>query len=357
MLRHKLTRYLSKTIFGAILLTLLLLVGLEIIFSFVNEMRFVGSGQYNTQHALMVILLSLPTQIAQLFPMAALVGCLLGLSILAARSELIVIRAAGLGITDIATVLLKVGCVVVLIAWIVGEVMAPKMDKMAHSYKAMALSSGQALSTQHGVWMRDKQDFVHIQSIENKKSLKGITRYQFDEHFKLHQSSFAESATYDNDHWVLSKVHHTIFLPDKMESSYMPETLWYSQIGPDILGIVGTQGIDELTVKELWRAMEYRSRNHLDARPYQLAFWQKLARPIATLVMILLALPFVFGPLRSATMGFRILVGVLVGFGFYTLSQLFGPLVLVYPIPPIVGAFFPVILFTIFGAFLMKRYQ
>ena len=317
MLVRKITRYLGNTVIGAILLTLLLLVGLELIFTFVNELRFVGTGQYSTLDAVKYIFLSLPTQMAQLFPMAALVGTLLGLSTLAARSELIVLRSAGLSILDITLALFKVGILLVLFAWLLGEVLAPLTDKWAHATKAVALSSGQALSTQHGIWMRDGEAFVHIQSVDKNKQLTGITRYDMDDNLQLRESSYAESATFEGDHWVLSQVHNTQFLKDGTDSSFQPTQIWSSQIAPDIVGIVGSKALDELNLLELWRSIDYRRQNHLNARPYQLALWQKIARPFSTFVMIFLAIPFVFGPLRRATMGLRILVGVLVGFAFF----------------------------------------
>lgn len=357
MLVRKITRYLGNTVIGAILLTLLLLVGLELIFSFVNELRFVGTGQYSTLEATKVIFLSLPTQIAQLFPMAALVGTLLGLSTLAARSELIVLRAAGLSIMDITLALFKVGILLVLFAWLLGEIVAPMTDKWAHATKAVSLSNGQALSTQHGVWMRDGKAFVHIQSVDKNHRLTGITRYEMDDNLQLRESSYAESGTFEGDHWVLSQVHNTQFYPEGTQSDFEEQQSWSSQIAPEIVGIVGNKALDELNLFELWRSIDYRKNNHLNARPYQLAFWQKIARPFSTFVMIFLAIPFVFGPLRRATMGLRILVGVLVGFAFYTISQLFGPLVMVYPIAPIVGAFLPALLFMMLGFGLLRRAQ
>lgn len=355
MALRKVTRYLGTTVIGAIMLTLLMLVGLELIFSFVNELRFVGTGHYATTDALLYIFLSLPTQIAQLFPMAALVGCLLGLSTLAARSELIILRASGLGILDITLALFKVGLILVVLAWILGEVVAPMTDKWAHAAKAVSLSSGQALGTPHGIWMRDGKAFVHIQSVEKNQQLFGITRYHLNEKHQLDESSYAKSATYEGDHWVLSDVQTTKFLPDTTEITTEASQRWTSQIAPEILGIVGSKAVDELTLIELWHSIAYRVHNHLDPRPYQLAFWQKIARPFATFVMIFLAIPFVFGPLRASTMGLRILVGVMVGFAFYTLSQLFGPLVIVYPIPPIIGAFLPAVLFMGLGLLLLRR--
>ena len=352
---NKLTLYLGKSIIVAILLVLMLLVGLEFIFSLVNELRHVGTGDYNLNMAITFILFSLPSTIAQLFPMAALVGTLLGLSILASRSELIVMRASGWGMGDIIFAVMKLAVVLIFFAWILGEWVAPTTDRFAHHQKALSLSEGKALRTAHGTWMKDGDNFVHIQSIDAKGHLEGITRYEFDNSQVLKKSSFAQYGDYEQNKWVLHQINETIFEKDKISNNHVNKEHWVSHIDPNILNIVGVKNLDELSLVGLWQTIRYRKGNELDARPYQLAFWQKCLRPLATCVMMFLAIPFIFGPLRSATMGFRMLIGVFVGFAFFTIHELFGPLTLVYQMPPILGACLPTLLFFAIGMGLLKK--
>lgn len=355
LLMNKITTYLWKSILVAIALVLSLFVGIEFIFSLANEIRYVGTGDYTTLHAISFILLSMPQQIAQLFPMATLVGTLLGLGILASRSELIVMRSSGLSVGDIIIAVLKLALILAVLVWFVGEWVAPKAEKMAHYQKSTNLSSGQALRTKHGTWMRDGDNFIHIQAIYAGQHLEGITLYQFDKDMHLQKASFANHADYKDDHWVLHDIQETSFEENKTSRRKITKLDWHSQIDPQILNIVGVKDLDELSLPGLWQTIQYRKANELDANPYKLAFWQKILRPIATLVMMFLAIPFVFGPLRSATMGLRMLVGVLVGFIFYTFNQLFGPLTLVYQMPPLIGACLPTLLFFIAGLFFLRR--
>jgi len=346
---NKITRYIGKSILTAIGLVMILLIGLELVFSLVNELRHIGTGNYSALTAMSVIGLSLPSQIAALFPMAALVGTLLGLGVLASRSELIVMQSAGISKRNIASAVLKTSLILIVLAWILGEIVAPIADPLAHQQKAVALSAGQALRTQHGVWIRDGYHFVHIQSIDHLQNLQGITRYEFDSAQNLQKTSFAEQAHYENNHWVLQNVKETRFMHSGTMSTTWPQKIWQSSIEPKMMDIVGVKALDELSLAELWKTIRFREQNALETKSYQLAFWQKMLRPFATLVMMFLAIPFIFGPLRSATMGSRMTVGVLVGFAFHTLNQLFGPLTLVYPISPFWGASLPVLLFFLFG--------
>lgn len=54
--------------------------------------------------------------------------------------------------------------------------------------------------------------------------------------------------------------------------------------------------------------------------------WSKIFQPLSVAVMMLMALSFIFGPLRSVPMGVRVVTGISFGFIFYVLDQIFGPL-------------------------------
>ena len=101
--------------------------------------------------------------------------------------------------------------------------------------------------------------------------------------------------------------------------------------------------------------MQYRKGNGQDSSRYELAFWRKLLQPVSIAVMLLMALSFIFGPLRSVTMGARVIMGVLTGFGFFITNEVFGPLSLVYSLPPFVGAILPSLLFAGVAALLLQR--
>ena len=73
------------------------------------------------------------------------------------------------------------------------------------------------------------------------------------------------------------------------------------------------------------------------------------------LVMMMLAIPFVFVSARSGAIGVRVLIGVIVSMGFYLLSQLSGQFSIVYQVPAWLGAFFPIALFFILGVWLLRR--
>ncbi len=351
------TRYVWKTLLGTILLSMFLVFGIDLIFSFVSEVRYLGKGDYTFWHMIIFNLLSMPQTIYQMFPMASLVGTLMGLGVLASHSELIVIRAAGISINQIMGMVIKLSFILAFFAWCLGEWVAPTTDKIAQNQKAVVLSGGQTLKTEHGVWLRDNNKFINIRSVDVGGHLEGIISYEFDKDFSLQKASKASYADYIGDHWVLYDVKVTTFLEDKLQTQHYPQMDWQSTIDPNILRILGTKYLDELSLVGLWKTLQYRKKNELDYRPYQLALWQKIVQPFAIMVMMFLAIPFVFGPLRSSTQGLKLVIGMVVGFLFHTVNDLFGPLTLVYQLHPIIGACLPTLVFFGLGCYALKRWQ
>jgi lipopolysaccharide export system permease protein len=58
--------------------------------------------------------------------------------------------------------------------------------------------------------------------------------------------------------------------------------------------------------------------------------------------MVLLGLPFVFGPLRTGGNGIRLVVGVLIGVLYYLSNGALADASAVYDVPPVVTAWIPV---------------
>ena len=110
-----------------------------------------------------------------------------------------------------------------------------------------------------------------------------------------------------------------------------------------------------MTMIKLYEYIQYQKKNDLRYQVSALNFWQRIFQPLGTCVMLFLAIPFIFGPLRSVTMGLRLVSGVVVGFSFYILNQFFGPFSLVYHVPPFLAALTPSLLFLVLGLFFVRR--
>ncbi|ORM73017.1 lipopolysaccharide ABC transporter permease LptG [Pantoea wallisii] len=338
-----LDRYIGKTIFNTIMMTLFMLVSLSGIIKFVDQLRKTGQGAYTALDAGYYTLLSVPKDIEIFFPMAALLGALLGLGTLAQRSELVVMQASGFTRLQVALAVMKTAIPLVLLTMAVGEFVAPQGEQMARNFRAQQLYGGSLVSTQNGLWAKDGNDFIYIERIKGDNEIDGVSIYHFTDQRRLLSVRYAASATWDKDHkvWKLSQVDESdLNDPKQITGSQSLSGEWKTNLTPDKLGVVALDP-DALSISGLYNYSKYLKQSGQESGRYLLNMWSKIFQPLSVAVMMLMALSFIFGPLRSVSMGVRVVTGISFGFLFYVLDQIFGPLSLVYGLPPVLGAVLP----------------
>ena len=361
--------YLARTLLGTTFLSLSVLVGLSTLISFIEQLRKVGQGNYDLTVAGVYVLLSMPRQIEEFFPMATLIGGLTGMGMLASSSELTVMQASGMSRWNIIMSAMKSALIMVLFVMALGEWVSPLTEAKAKEIRAQAISGGSLFATDRLTWAKDGDKFVSIGEVLDKDSLRDISIYEFDEQRNLTQITVAKEANFNEEAWTLKRVKRTQFInqsafgqnsnnqrqPSEVITSAQFQMQWVSTLTPDKLGVV-TVKPEALSITGLQEYIRYLENNSQDSDRYSLALWRKLTQPLTVGVMLLVALSFIFGPLRSVTMGARILLGVLTGFGFFITNEVFGPLSMVSSnIPPIVGATLPSLLFGLIAMQLLKR--
>jgi lipopolysaccharide export system permease protein len=349
-----LDRYIAKTVLMAIGLVTLMLAGLQIFILFVSQLEDLGKVDYGILQTTYFVLLQMPYQVYLFFPMASLLGCLIGLGVMANHSELIVMRAAGMSIGQITGAVLKASLLVIILVTTLGETLVPVMSHYANDYKAAALSGGQTLRTAQGVWLRYGNDFISIGSILPGNVLQNVYQFRFDESHNLKISREIREAKYIDNAWIAYDVRQTEFQTDHTKATTFTSLPWDVLVKPNILNI-SSSSPDEMTLHELNRFLREQKRSQQNAHNYKFAFFQRIIQPFTTMVMMILAIPFIFGPLRSTTMGSKLLVGATVGFGFHIVNHFFGPVSAVFQWPPELAALGPTFIFAFIGLYLMRR--
>ncbi|HEY0209236.1 LPS export ABC transporter permease LptG [Acerihabitans sp.] len=351
-----LDRYIGKTIFNTIMMTLFMLVSLSGIIKFVDQLRKVGQGDYSAAGAGLYTLLSVPKDIEIFFPMAALLGALMGLGTLASRSELVVMQASGFTRMQIAAAVMKTAIPLVLLTMAIGEWVAPQGEQMARNFRSQSLYAGSMLSVQNGLWAKDGSDFIYIERVVSNNQLSGVNIYHFNHENRLQTLRYAASATFTDGTWRLAQVDESdLSDPQQITGRQTLSGEWKTNLTPDKLGVVALNP-DSLSISGLYDYVRYLKQSGQEASRYQLNMWSKIFSPFSVAVMMLMALSFIFGPLRSVAMGVRMVTGISFGFLFYVLDQIFGPLSLVYNMPPLFGALLPSMAFLVISvALLLKR--
>lgn len=349
-----LDRYLGRTIAIHTGIVFLVLLALFSFTMFVTELGDVGKGRYTLTVAAQYVALSLPRLGHQLFPAIALLGTIIGLGVLASSSELLVLRASGVSILRIVSAAMKTGLILMAVATVLGEVLAPMTERAAVNLRSTALSEQAALMTSQGYWVRDGQSFVFIGNVFPDGSLGNIKIYEMGTAHQILAITHAARAFHVDESWMLQGIVRNNISEQGVRTEHISSQSWDSLLNPRIVGAVSLSP-EFLPMTALYQYIQYLQGNGLNAQVYEQAFWKKIMSPLATGVMVFLGVPFVFGPLRSVAIGQRVLVGVFVGIGFYIATQVVGFTGQVYALNPFLVVFFPICVFFLLGVLLLRR--
>lgn len=350
---RKIDGYIMRTVGGAVFLVMVVVLSLDLIFAVIGELDNT-KNEYQILSVLWYVCLTVPRRIYDYLPLGAFMGCLVGLGSLASSSELTVIRAAGVSLKRIVWSAMKPALVVVLLGVVIGEYAAPPAERLAQSFKAVAQGAGTNKASATGVWHREGDVFMHLNAVQPNGVLHGISLFRFDDQRGLISASFASRATYQGDHWLLQDVETTRIKKTGTSLVKNKALRWDTGLSPDVLSVLIVKP-ENLSISGLYTYSNYLKKQGLSASRYWLAFWKKALMPLGTAVMVLVAISFIFGPLRSVTMGFRVFTGLLVGLLFKYMQDLLGPLSLVYGFNPMLAVLIPIVISAIAGAILMRR--
>ncbi len=354
----KIDSHIGNTVLLAMLVVVALIVSVDLVFSVAEEIADTDEN-YSLLNALSFILLTLPTSVYELLPFIAMGGALIGLGILASNNELVVMQSAGVTVWRIVWSVLKPTLLIMLLSLLLGEFIAPPLEQIAQGNKALQQSGNASISAEQGTWRKVDNEYIHINAIApGGELLYGITRYQLGSGRHIVASSFAESGDYieqdDSSYWQLNNVSESNFSGRSISTQHYVQQAWQVDLSPELLSVLLVEP-DRQSISGLYRLARFFAAQGLDSAIYFLAFWKKLLQPLTTLMLVILAISFVFGPLRESTMGFRVFVALGIGLVFTIMQRLMEPASLLYGFSPLVAVLTPIFICAVLGLVLMRR--
>ncbi len=348
----KLDRHIGLTVFAAMMVVMTIIVFLDTLFGFMAQLDAMRAN-YQLPEVAQYMLLTMPKRIYEVIPVSALIGCLVGLGSLANNSELVVMRAAGVSLIRISWSVMKPAIVLMLIGLLLSEYVSPITEQMAQTGRKIARSAdGQY--TDEGLWHREGDDYMFFNAVEPNGVLYGINIYRFDENRKLEETVYAERALSQGNHWLLENVETSTYYNDRVDVSSARTQIWETGLTTTLLKAVVVKP-DDLSISGLSTYIDYLDHQDLQSAEYALALYKKVLQPLAIFALVLIGISFVFGPLRTVSMGLRLFSGVITGVIFMIIQNLMGPLSLVFGFSPFVAVLLPVLFCFGIGAVLLRR--
>jgi len=332
-----LNRYLYRSIIEAIGMVGFLMAGILLFIGLVSELE-VLSGQYNLWQACGYVLAQLPYQLLGLSPLVVLVGTLLGLGLLAKTGELLAMQIVGMQLSRLMGAVLRLSVVLGFSIVLLGEMVSSVWLHQAENKKLHLMASGQALRILHGIWIKDKRDYIYIGDYDGTQTIQQVMRFHFNEQYALTAVSQAQRGVLHDNHWMMQQVQTHHLDMEHITTDKQAEQIWSLKVPPSVF-LLTKINPEELTLTELYAYMREQASHETQSGIYALVFWQRMFQPLQVILMMLLAVPCVLGPLRASGLGFKIIVGIVMGLGCFMLNRLFGFASLVLQISPLWGMF------------------
>ena len=346
--------YLMRTILTSTLLVLGVLLALASLFEFISELDNT-MGDYGIPQALLYSVFRLPQVAFEMLPMATLIGALLGLGGLANSSELIVMRASGLSVGKLGSMVGMTGVVLMIGTAFIGEYVGPPLDYFARNMRNEARFQHDERNSGNAAWVKDGPVILHLERVNSEFEFGDIYVFRFNEDDSLRSIARAEnSGIDDSDKWILENFNETQFQDDDVQIVTSSLAVESFDVSGDLLGITLVKPVS-LSAQGLLSYIRYLKKNSLSSGEYETELWSRISTTITVVIMPVLALAFVLGSLRAAGSGGRLIIGVLIGLGYYLTSEMIANSGQIYNLNPAFVTWLPSLALLAITLFTLDR--
>jgi len=327
---------------------------LILVFGFIDEVGKV-SAHYSIWQAIGFVLMTTPGYLYDFYPVAVLVGGLLGLGAMAAHSELTVMRASGMSLLRLARPVLAGGLILALLGMLMGETIGAWGQERANQMRAEAQRSGVSVNLKSGLWLRDSNRFINVRQALVGGRLNQVRIFETNAQGVPVREVYANHArSEEGDRWTLYDVRSSTLEQGRVVVAHHPKLEHVRLFSRKVLGIAVLKP-RHMNMFQLWSYISHLQSNHLDATSYQVAFWGRVFAPISVLVMLLVTLPFVFANQRGGGAGRWLFIAMVLGVFYLTLVRIVTAMAPVYGVPPLLSAMGPPLLFAAIGIWALRR--
>ncbi|MFC7535766.1 LPS export ABC transporter permease LptG [Sphingomonas sp. GCM10030256] len=338
--------------FAVLLALVLVLMTLDLLGESGKILRVPGNGEAELWR---YVSLRVPMLIAQFLPFAALLGTLITFTTMNQNSEVVAMKAAGLSAHQILAPLVVASLGIAAVSFVFNERVVTKATRAVtawddNDYKPLPPDSG-IISN---VWLMAGDDLVKARQVIGRgraTRVQGLTIYDREGNRLLRVIDAARAAQTAGG-WRLRDVQ--IYDTAMNMTLRRPEMLALEGVEPQrfTLAKVDPDERDFTDLRQAIAALEQGGRPTAEA---EAGLWHKLAKPLSTVLMPLLAAIAGFGLARSGKVLLRATIGMALGFAYFVADNFAMALGNVGAYPPLLAAWAPFLLFLLIGETVLIR--
>ena len=361
--------YVMREFLSTLAVVLLSFITLSLFFSFFellgdiirNRTPLITVGDY--------LLNLVPYMLYNLTPLAALLAVLVTFGSLSRSSELTAMKASGVSIYRLIAPVMVLTAVIAVALFTFDEFYLPAANRRQESLRSVIKGKpAQTFLRPDRKWISGQQDSVgeparifYYQFFDPDKDVfANLTVFEFQPNsFRLQRRIFAGSARWDAQvqRWVFENGWQRSFQGETV-SNFQPFSL---STFPEIREQPSyfkkeERPSQEMSFNELNTYIRDLKQSGFDTMRLRVQLNRKLAYPLITLVMALLAVPFALSMgKRGGLAGVAVAIGMALAYN--VLAGIFEAMGNVNAMPPMLAAWSPDLLFAFAGGYLLLRAQ
>jgi lipopolysaccharide export system permease protein len=299
-------------------------------------------------------------------PMAMLLGVLLSLQRLSSDSDITALKAGGIGLVRTVIPVLLTGLIVSVIALVLQEGVVPFANDRATDIRQDVIQRVGPFSNGNLTVLAKlpggARQLTAASGYEaSTQTLLDVTVIQYDASGRPQLIIFSKRAQYSPPSWRFVDAKWYYFYPDGSTAvKEAPED--QVDIGDkpsDLVQRAADNNPDNMSRAEIRDVLATAQLTPTEIREYESSYEEKLARPFASFVFTLLAIPFALrSPRGGGSTGLGFGLAILIVFVYFVvmsvISAVFSTLPGGFGVAAI-GAWLPNAIFTAIGVFLLAR--
>jgi lipopolysaccharide export system permease protein len=328
-----------------------------------NIGKLVSSDHAPLWAALLVFAWSLPADVVLVIPMALLLGTLLAIQRLSGESEITALKAAGVTFTRIVAPLLAVGIVMSVVTYYLQEQVVPYANDQLIEIENSVINHVSAfdrdLTVSAPLPGGGRQVTIATAYEPHSRALLHVTMIQYDNHNEPRQVVFADRAEFTADKWTLQNSSLYRFNPDGStlaEPRVAQQEVEIGERPTDLMKRMSNDDPENMSRAQIADVVRSGQLTDTERRKYVTTYQEKLARPFACFVFILIAIPFGLRSIRSsgsASLGFGLSLAIV--FVYYVVMTICSFAAQALITLAALWAWLPNILFTAIGLSRLRR--
>ncbi|MBC7385724.1 MAG: LPS export ABC transporter permease LptG [Cryobacterium sp.] len=334
--------------------------GLTLIYLFQQITTMVLESDFTTRQVLAYNLFQLPAVLVQMIPPSVLIGTVLTLSGLNRTNELTAIFALGIGLKRLMALLLIFVFAISMGTLFLQDSVLPHLFKRRTNYywRDMKKRTDFYLDIkQNKIWYRSKNLIYNLKAFDLKtQQILGMTVYSFDDRFNLVQTVESEKALYTPQGWKLMNGTVTQFSmtdPFPVNQKFNEIRLQIQETPKDFQEI--EKEVDGLRLKELKSYIDRNQAAGLDVKSYLVKYHSRFSLSFIPMVMCILGVPFSVRGKREGGLAKDLGVCLAITFFYWLFYSIGLSLGTNGALPPVVAAWAPTLIFTVFALILVSR--